>query len=134
MTIDDCINKLIAKEKCMERETSGTDTDCNYNNCLDCSLCYEQGRIEEQKEALIFAIDTMHKYQQLQVEYETRLKADMIAMLTEIQLELEELRAKKHFQYKHGQEHGLNDALEIIQRNINALKSESETENESTRI
>ena len=55
-------------------------------------------------------------------QYEQRLKADMVAMLTEIQLEIEELRAKKHFQYKHGQEHGLNDALELIQQKIDKLK------------
>lgn len=59
-------------------------------------------------------------------EYEQRLKADIVAMLTDIQLEIEELRAKKHFQYKHGQEHGLNDASGIIQQKINALKAESE--------
>ena len=55
-------------------------------------------------------------------QYEQRLKADMVAMLTEIQMEIDELRAKKHFQYKHGQEHGLNDALELIQQKINELE------------
>ena len=64
--IDDCINMLIAKEKCMERETSGIDTDCNLHNCDECDLCYEQGTMGEQKEALKFAIDTMRKYQQLE--------------------------------------------------------------------
>ena len=33
MTIDKCVEMLIAKEKCMKRETSGTDTDCNDHNC-----------------------------------------------------------------------------------------------------
>ena len=65
MTIEDCTNKLIAKEKCMSRETSGTDTDCNFHNCDECSLCYEQGTIGEQKEALRFAIDAMRKYQKI---------------------------------------------------------------------
>ena len=42
MSIEDCTKILIAKEKCMERETSGRDTDCNFHNCDECSLCYEQ--------------------------------------------------------------------------------------------
>ena len=66
MSIDDCTKVLIAKEKCMERETSGTDTECNFHNCDECSLCYEQGTIGEQKEALKFAIDTMRKYQKIE--------------------------------------------------------------------
>ena len=66
MSIDDCTKMLIAKEKCMERETSGIDTECNLHNCDDCSLCYEQGTMGEQKEALKFAVDTMRKYQRIQ--------------------------------------------------------------------
>ena len=65
MKIDKCANMLIAKEKCMDRETSGRDTDCNFHNCDDCSLCYEQGTMGEQKEALKFAVDTMRKYKEL---------------------------------------------------------------------
>lgn len=65
MAIEDCAKMLIAKEKCMERETSGIDTDCNLHNCDDCSLCYEQGTMGEQKEALKFAIETMRKYQKI---------------------------------------------------------------------
>lgn len=66
MTIDKCVNMLMAKEKCMERETSGTDTDCNFHNCDDCSLCYEQGTTGEQKEALRFAVDIIRKYQKIE--------------------------------------------------------------------
>lgn len=65
-SIDDCIKMLIAKEKCIERVTSGTDTDCNLNKCDDCSLCYEQGTVGEQKEALLFAVETMRKYQKVE--------------------------------------------------------------------
>ena len=66
MTIDKCADMFMAKEKCMERETSGTDTDCNIFNCDNCILCYEQGNMGEQKEALKFAIETMRKYQKIQ--------------------------------------------------------------------
>lgn len=66
MTIDKCANMLMAKEKCMERETSGTDTDCNFHNCDDCSLCYEQGTTGEQKGALRFAVDIIRKYQKIE--------------------------------------------------------------------
>ena len=66
MTIEDCTKMLIAKEKCMERETSGIDTDCNSHNCDECSLCYEQGTMGEQKEVLKFAVDTMRKYQKIE--------------------------------------------------------------------
>ena len=66
MTIDKCANMLTAKENCIEHETSGIDTDCNSHNCNDCSLCYEQGTMREQKEALIFAVETMRKYQKIE--------------------------------------------------------------------
>jgi len=66
MTIDDCTKMLIAKEKCMKRETSGTDTDCNSHKCDNCPLCYEQGTMGEQKMALLFAVDTMRKYQKIE--------------------------------------------------------------------
>ena len=52
-------------------------------------------------------------------DYETRLNADMVAMLTEIQLEIEELDTPSN-----------GDAYmtcsEIIQQKINALKAERE--------
>lgn len=75
-----------------------------------------QGYIKE-------AIDTLCKYHQLQADYENRLKADLVAMLEEIDLEMseqsfgiqtepwevvEELRKK------------------IIQQKINALKGDSD--------
>ncbi len=129
MTIDDCIKALTAKEKCMERETSGIDTECNSHNCIDCSLCYEQGTTGEQKMALLFAVDAMRKYQLMQADYENRLKADMVAILTEIQLEIEE---NSYPENVYGDEYGIDkiiatDAIyQIIQQKINALKAESE--------
>lgn len=70
-------------------------------------------------ESLRIGIDTMRKYQQLQADYEARLKADMVAMLTEIQLEIEESEnCGKAFHL------GLQMASNIIQQKINALKGE----------
>lgn len=52
-------------------------------------------------------------------DYEARLKADMVAMLTEIQLEIEESEnCGKAFHL------GLQMASNIIQQKINALKGE----------
>ena len=117
MSIDDCTKMLIAKEKCMKRETSGIDTDCNSHNCDNCSLCYEQGTIGEQKMALLFAVDAMRQYQLMQADYENRLKADMVAMLTDIQLEIEESEnCGRAFHL------GLQMASDLIQQKINAIK------------
>lgn len=63
MTIDKCNNMLMAKEKCIMHDTSGIDPYCNSHNCDDCPLCYEQGTMGEQREALRFAVDTMSKYE-----------------------------------------------------------------------
>lgn len=59
-------------------------------------------------------------------DYEARLRADMIAMLTEIQLEIEELYPKARKTYRDGLTsycEGVDDSREIIQQKINALKS-----------
>lgn len=70
-------------------------------------------------------------------EYENRLKADMVAMLTEIQLEIEEreqyyqdefLKSKNavHDAAMGGRMFGCGDCKEIIQQKINVLKAEKE--------
>ena len=80
--------------------------------------------VTDEKQALAFAlaVHTMKKYQTLQADYENRLKADMVAMLTELQLEIEESEnCGKAFHL------GLQMASNIIQQKINALKGENET-------
>ena len=52
-----CLKQL----ECLKRETSGTDFDCNNRNCDECSLCYEQGNMGEQKEALDMAIKALEQ-------------------------------------------------------------------------
>ena len=61
MTNEQAVNMLNAKLECLKRETSGTDFDCNNRNCFDCSLCYEQGNMGEQKEALDMAIKALEQ-------------------------------------------------------------------------
>ena len=59
MTNEQAKKMLKAKLECLKRETSGTDFDCNNSNCDECSLCYEQGNMGEQKEALDMAIKAL---------------------------------------------------------------------------
>lgn len=60
-------------------------------------------------------------YDSFKKDYENRLKADMVAILTEIQLEIEELDTS-------GDEwsDSLDACSDIIQQKIDALKSENE--------
>ena len=44
----------------------------------------------DRKKYIDGAIDRLHKYQMIQTDYENRLKADMVAMLDELDLELYE--------------------------------------------
>ena len=61
MTNKQAKKMLKAKLECLKRETSGTDFDCNNSNCDECSLCYEQGNMREQKEALDMAIKALEQ-------------------------------------------------------------------------
>ena len=61
MTNEQAKKMLAAKLECLKRETSGTDFDCNNSNCDECSLCYEQGNMGEQKEALDMAIKALEQ-------------------------------------------------------------------------
>ena len=53
MTREEATNILKAKLECYKRQTSET-YDCD--DCDKCSLVYEQGTMEQQKEALAMAI------------------------------------------------------------------------------
>ena len=64
-------------------------------------------------------------------QYEARLKADMVAMLTELQLEIEELRLDRPLMSRGHECYGFEDKTpteiqqecsDIIQEKINALK------------
>ena len=98
-------------------------------------LIDEYEDIKTQQECVSKTIDTLwkmaQKYQQLQADYETRLKADMVAMLTELQLEIEETAKDAHINafmngYKDMYLNGISASAikcsEIIQQKINSLK------------
>jgi hypothetical protein len=79
----------------------------------------------DRKKYIDGAIDRLHKYQMLQADYENRLKADMVDMLTELQLEIEELNHKGSNCYRDGYtpfSEGVDDCKDIIQQKINSLK------------
>ena len=68
-------------------------------------------------------------------QYEARFKADMVDMLTEIQLEIDELRLDRPLMSRGHECYGHKDKTpteiqqecsEIIQQKINSLKAESE--------
>lgn len=70
--------------------------------------------------------DSFKKMKQLEdvaipkAEYEARLKADMVAILTEVQLEIEELQGKYSPYYDEASQH----TSELIQQKIDKLKGE----------
>lgn len=70
-------------------------------------------------------------YDKLKADYENRFKEDLVAMLTEIQLEIEE---NSYPEKVYGDEYGINEIIstdgiyQIIQQKINSLKTESEGE------
>ena len=59
MTNEQAKKMLKAKVECLKREISGTDFNCIRFNCDECSLCYEQGNMGDQKEALDMAIKAL---------------------------------------------------------------------------
>lgn len=67
MTNEQSKKMLKAKLECLKREISGTDFDCNNSNCNECSLCYEQGNMGEQIEAIEMAIKALE--QTMPIEY-----------------------------------------------------------------
>lgn len=80
---------------------------------------------DDDVKAISIAIETMRKYQQLQADYENRLKADLKAILVELQLDVEGQKFDVHID-----KDVWNDAIgvcsELIQEKINELMAESE--------
>ena len=87
-------------------------SDCNYIGSLS----------GEDIESLEMAIDTMRKYQMMQADYENRLKADLKAILVDLQLEIRE-----HDPGCGWDGYADKNVIDcIIQQRINSLKVEGE--------
>lgn len=102
MTNEQAKKMLKAKLECLKRETSGTDFDCNNNNCDECSLCYEQGNMGEQKEALEMAIkalkqqpcdDCISRQAVIDITWENPSYTDALNVLTEVRDKVEALKS-----------------------------------------
>ena len=83
------------------------------NNALDAAI--DTVKREEMLE------DWTKKCRKFEADYESRLKADMVAMLTEIQLEIEDIvMGEKLIDERWA--NGLHYSEKIIQQKINSLK------------
>lgn len=60
MTSEQAIKMAKAELECIELQTNGIAERCN-NDCENCSLCYEQGNMGEQKEWLKMAIKALEQ-------------------------------------------------------------------------
>lgn len=84
--------------------------------------------VTDEKQALAFAlaVHTMKKYQMMQADYNARLKADMVAILVELQLVIEGKRKDTVVDgYDSGYNTGIFVSTKTIQDEINALKGEN---------
>lgn len=93
------------------KELSKWRNDLNFDNG---DYCYGD---DTTRHSLDVAIDIMRKYLRLQADYETRLKADMVAMLDELDLELYE-------QYEDTDSVKVKYIRQSIQEKIDKLKGE----------
>ena len=73
----------------------------------------------DRKKYIDGAIDKLCKYQMMQADYEARLRADMVAMLSEILLEFEELEPEYDC---NSYSCGIADCYRTIQEKITSLK------------
>jgi hypothetical protein len=118
----------------------------NDNTCEPKSISKEE--IVDTLKTMVFGVqaferfnakerETLDKAWNIIDQYENRLKADMVAMLTELQLEIEE--KEQYYQDKFlesrnavhdaamgGRMFGCGECKDIIQQKINEYKSESE--------
>ena len=122
MTIDEVVKELKwtlkVHESILASDVKELDIDCNWVKHWECVV-----------EALKIAINTMNTYDRLRTDYEHRLKADLAAMLTEIQMEIEEKRVLNDggYNYNTGYTNAIRDCEQTIQQKINALKDVSTT-------
>ena len=114
MTNEQAKKMLKAKSECLKRETSGTDFDCNNSNCDECPLCYEQGNMGEQKEALDMAIKALERQP---CEDTISRQAAIEALVAETIYTEEEL--KKYYEanpHRNEWVNGIHEAVEVIKQ------------------
>ena len=78
----------------------------------------------EHKEFIETSIDTMRKYQMIELDYKARLRADMVAMLSDIQLEIEEYKSDRLVDMERNEMAEIFS--EIIQEKIKSLQETKE--------
>lgn len=88
----------------------------------------------DRKKYIDGAIDKLCKYQMMQADYEARLRADMMTMLEEIQLEIADnvesiighydasTPERKRPLCKSARNEGRTECIDVIQQKINSLK------------
>ena len=89
-------------------------------------------------EALDIAVDIMRKYQIMQAEYNARLKADMVAMLEELVLQIDELSfsdeeptniTQDYIDEVRAWEYGKKGCKKLIKQKIDVLKENKDGSN-----
>lgn len=127
MTIEDSIHKLdfsigayqkLIDENVSNGEVVGTGVRGTWTASTPLNKVYS-----DMIEALQTAKDTMRKYQQLQADYENRLKADMVAMLEELKEEFEKLYPNPELSTYYA---AIDDCSNLTQQKIDKLKEVSE--------
>ena len=88
------------------------------------------GLTSNESEAFKTIIDTMRKYQLMQADYEARLRADIVAMLTEIQLEIEEHKMTSGVTNQGAWNECIACCSRVVQQKINALQESEDKEQE----
>ena len=79
MTREEATNILKAKLECYKCQTSETDFVCD--DCDECSICYEQGNMGEQKKALEMAIKALEQQSEIihckECKFYTEMRLDL---------------------------------------------------------
>ena len=97
------------------------------DSCANCNCSFQTGIYREKCDFYIpvkelgyavVGIKHLRKYRQLQNDYEARLKADMVAMLKELEAEIYE----KQYNYNNRWVVNHRDISELINEKINLLK------------
>ena len=98
----------------------------DHEVCEECRLYGTTGTDHCEHDCVIEALNCINKYQMMQADYKARLKADLVAMLTDLQLEIEEMDSGCGWEgYR-----PTAQVIGLIQQKINELKAESEDQDE----